>query len=181
VTCRARLPSSAGQSGILGSPHYDDLIQPWLNGEYHPLLWTRSRLKARSKENWYWRGSAKAYCKRSRIFACPTALPGGSSYAGLAKRRARSRRQNRPGSSHPGVAPQCGREAGSSYEQLPLPPQPAPGACDRLCRSRKRNSRQMKARPCKSIRRMSSPFFSSRASIMVREISRVSRKTSSAY
>jgi len=35
-----------GQSGILGSPHYDDLIQPWLNGEYHPLLWTRQQVES---------------------------------------------------------------------------------------------------------------------------------------
>jgi penicillin amidase len=30
-----------GQSGQLGSRHYDDLIQPWLKGEYHPMLWLR--------------------------------------------------------------------------------------------------------------------------------------------
>jgi len=35
-----------GQSGIIGSPHYDDLIQPWLNGEYHPLLWTRQQVES---------------------------------------------------------------------------------------------------------------------------------------
>jgi penicillin amidase len=34
-----------GQSGQLGSPHYDDLIQPWLQGEYHPLLWTRAQVE----------------------------------------------------------------------------------------------------------------------------------------
>jgi penicillin amidase len=28
-----------GQSGQLGSPHYDDLIEPWRSGEYHPMLW----------------------------------------------------------------------------------------------------------------------------------------------
>jgi penicillin amidase len=33
-----------GQSGHLGSPHYDDLIQPWLKGEYHPMLWTREQV-----------------------------------------------------------------------------------------------------------------------------------------
>ena len=34
-----------GQSGQLGSPHYDDLIQPWLKGEYHPMLWTREQVE----------------------------------------------------------------------------------------------------------------------------------------
>jgi penicillin amidase len=33
-----------GQSGHLASPHYDDLIKPWLEGEYVPMLWTRGRL-----------------------------------------------------------------------------------------------------------------------------------------
>ncbi|OGO29290.1 MAG: hypothetical protein A2W33_02685 [Chloroflexi bacterium RBG_16_52_11] len=35
-----------GQSGQLGSPHYDDLIQPWLNGEYAPQLWTREQVES---------------------------------------------------------------------------------------------------------------------------------------
>ena len=34
-----------GQSGQLGSPHYDDLIEPWLKGEYYPLLWTREQVE----------------------------------------------------------------------------------------------------------------------------------------
>jgi penicillin amidase len=34
-----------GQSGRLGSPHYDDLIKPWLAGEYHPMLWERSQVE----------------------------------------------------------------------------------------------------------------------------------------
>ncbi len=34
-----------GQSGQLGNPHYDDLIQPWLKGEYHPMLWTRQQVE----------------------------------------------------------------------------------------------------------------------------------------
>ena len=33
-----------GQSGRLGSRHYDDLIEPWLAGEYHPMLWDRSQV-----------------------------------------------------------------------------------------------------------------------------------------
>ena len=34
-----------GQSGQLGSPHYDDLIEPWLKGEYCPMLWTREQVE----------------------------------------------------------------------------------------------------------------------------------------
>lgn len=37
---------STGQSGHVGSPHYDDQIPLWLNGEYHPMLWTRSQVEA---------------------------------------------------------------------------------------------------------------------------------------
>jgi penicillin amidase len=39
-----------GQSGQLASPHYDDLAQPWLKGEYHPMLWMREQVEAESKE-----------------------------------------------------------------------------------------------------------------------------------
>jgi len=34
-----------GQSGQLTSPHYDDMIQPWIDGEYHPMLWTREQVE----------------------------------------------------------------------------------------------------------------------------------------
>jgi penicillin amidase len=34
-----------GQSGNLASPHYDDLIEPWLKGEYYPMLWTREQVE----------------------------------------------------------------------------------------------------------------------------------------
>ena len=34
-----------GQSGQIGSLHYDDLIGPWLKGEYHPMLWTRQQVE----------------------------------------------------------------------------------------------------------------------------------------
>jgi penicillin G amidase len=30
-----------GQSGQLGSPHYDDLIAPWLRGDSMPMLWRK--------------------------------------------------------------------------------------------------------------------------------------------
>jgi penicillin amidase len=35
-----------GQSGRLASPFYDNLIEPWLNGEYHPMLWTREQVES---------------------------------------------------------------------------------------------------------------------------------------
>ncbi|MBI4220855.1 MAG: penicillin acylase family protein [Chloroflexi bacterium] len=35
-----------GQSGQLGSRHYDDLIPLWLRGDYHPMLWTREQIDA---------------------------------------------------------------------------------------------------------------------------------------
>lgn len=34
-----------GQSENAASPHYDDLIQPWLQGEYQPMLWTRQQVE----------------------------------------------------------------------------------------------------------------------------------------
>jgi penicillin amidase len=38
-----------GQSGQLASQNYDDLVQPWLDGEYHPMLWTRDQVEAEAK------------------------------------------------------------------------------------------------------------------------------------
>ena len=35
-----------GQSGHPGSPHYDDLLQPWLQGEYAPFLFSREAVAA---------------------------------------------------------------------------------------------------------------------------------------
>jgi penicillin amidase len=34
-----------GQSGHLGSEHYDDLAALWLEGEYLPMLWTREQVE----------------------------------------------------------------------------------------------------------------------------------------
>jgi penicillin amidase len=38
-----------GQSGHLASPHYDDLIQDWLEGRYNPMLWTREQVEGESE------------------------------------------------------------------------------------------------------------------------------------
>jgi penicillin G amidase len=35
-----------GQSGQVGTRHYDDLIDLYLKGEYHPMLWTRQQIEA---------------------------------------------------------------------------------------------------------------------------------------
>lgn len=42
---RSEVISPPGASGQLGSPHYDDWIEPWLKGEYHPMLWTREQVE----------------------------------------------------------------------------------------------------------------------------------------
>ncbi len=38
-----------GQSGHLGSKHYDDLIELWHKGEYHPMLWKKDEIEANSE------------------------------------------------------------------------------------------------------------------------------------
>ncbi len=38
-----------GQSGHLGSPHYDDLTSPWLEGDYQPMLWNRTQVENQTK------------------------------------------------------------------------------------------------------------------------------------
>ncbi len=42
----SRAIHTTGQSGHPASKHYDDMIPMWLNGEYHPLLWSRARVEA---------------------------------------------------------------------------------------------------------------------------------------
>jgi penicillin amidase len=42
---RSVIINPPGQSGHLASPHYDDLIEPWLKGEYYPMLWTREQVE----------------------------------------------------------------------------------------------------------------------------------------
>ena len=37
---------TTGQSGHPFSRHYDDMIDPWLNMEYNPMLWTREDIEA---------------------------------------------------------------------------------------------------------------------------------------
>jgi penicillin amidase len=42
---RSWITTVPGQSGRLGSSHYDDLIEPWRKGELHPMLWTRPQVE----------------------------------------------------------------------------------------------------------------------------------------
>jgi len=37
---------TTGQSGHPFHPHYADMIDPWRNIEYHPMLWTRGQVEA---------------------------------------------------------------------------------------------------------------------------------------
>jgi len=37
-----------GQSGVPGSPHFDDLVEPWLRCEGHPMLWTAAEVEAQA-------------------------------------------------------------------------------------------------------------------------------------
>ncbi len=39
-----------GQSGYLGSPHYDDLAQMWLKGDNFPILWTEQAVEAAAQK-----------------------------------------------------------------------------------------------------------------------------------
>ncbi|MCI0577165.1 MAG: penicillin acylase family protein [Chloroflexi bacterium] len=46
---RAVLPT--GQSGHPFSPHYDDMIELWLNGQYHPMLFSREAVEAAARDH----------------------------------------------------------------------------------------------------------------------------------
>jgi penicillin amidase len=39
-----------GQSGQPGSPHYDDQVQAWFTGEYHPMLYAREDVEKGAEE-----------------------------------------------------------------------------------------------------------------------------------
>jgi penicillin amidase len=41
--------NAPGQSGRPGSPHYGNLIEPWANGEYFPLLFSREAVEGRAE------------------------------------------------------------------------------------------------------------------------------------
>jgi penicillin amidase len=37
---------TTGQSGHPFNEHYDDMIELWRNGQYHPMLWDRAQVEA---------------------------------------------------------------------------------------------------------------------------------------
>ncbi|MFX0065874.1 MAG: penicillin acylase family protein [Candidatus Hermodarchaeota archaeon] len=46
---RSLMIYAPGQSGHLASTHYDDLIELWTKGDYHPMLWKRDQINAEAK------------------------------------------------------------------------------------------------------------------------------------
>jgi penicillin amidase len=42
---------TTGQSGHPYNPHYDDMIDPWRNIEYHPMLWDETQVQAAAKDH----------------------------------------------------------------------------------------------------------------------------------
>ena len=42
---RSQSIHAVGQSGHPGSLHYADFVQPWLNNQYHPMPWSRTRVE----------------------------------------------------------------------------------------------------------------------------------------
>ncbi len=45
----SRAVHTTGQSGHPASKHYDDMIQLWLRGELHPMLWSREQVEANAE------------------------------------------------------------------------------------------------------------------------------------
>jgi penicillin G amidase len=42
----SRAIHTTGQSGHPASRHYDDMVRMWLNGRYHPMLWSREKVES---------------------------------------------------------------------------------------------------------------------------------------
>ena len=40
-----------GQSENMASLHYNDQLELWLNGDYHPMLWKREEIKSNQKSS----------------------------------------------------------------------------------------------------------------------------------
>ena len=38
-----------GQSGMFGSPHYDDQMEMWLQVEHHPLYYSQAKVEAEAE------------------------------------------------------------------------------------------------------------------------------------
>ncbi len=44
------MTNAPGESGNPGSKHYDDLVEPWSKGEYHPMPFSRAAVEAATEE-----------------------------------------------------------------------------------------------------------------------------------
>jgi penicillin amidase len=44
------MTNAPGESGNPGSRHYDDLVEPWAKGEYHPMPFSRQAVEAVTEE-----------------------------------------------------------------------------------------------------------------------------------
>jgi penicillin G amidase len=47
----SRIVHTTGQSGHPFSPQYEDMIEPWLDIDYHPMLWTREEVEANAAQS----------------------------------------------------------------------------------------------------------------------------------
>jgi penicillin amidase len=48
---RSQTIHATGQSGHPTHPHYDDMIELWQNGRYHPMLWGEDQVKAAATDH----------------------------------------------------------------------------------------------------------------------------------
>ena len=46
----AVMTNAPGQSGDPNSPHYDDMLVPWANEEHMPLLYSREKIEAHTRQ-----------------------------------------------------------------------------------------------------------------------------------
>ena len=42
---KSQIVMPVGQSGHIGGKHYDDFINLFLKGQYHPMVWTREQVE----------------------------------------------------------------------------------------------------------------------------------------
>ncbi len=47
---RSEMTNAPGESGVPGNKHYNDLVEPWAKGEYHPMPFSRSAVERAAEE-----------------------------------------------------------------------------------------------------------------------------------
>jgi penicillin amidase len=57
-----------GQSGNPASPHYDDQVEAWFTGEYHPMWWTREDVEREAERRLELRPAVQANVSAGRVF-----------------------------------------------------------------------------------------------------------------